>query len=373
MPIYAPTQHSAGFYAPEPDWLGTPTTMDPLPRAHSIPADLSLLGLEGHEPLDHHMATPASDFCTPPPVPWTTAADMSPTQYSNPIHHHATHIRAHSIDMTNGVTPVSAWEFTQAETATLAYCAAAPPTLPSNTGYFTSPIPAPSYRPSSVHTTRRPSAGGSCTCFTVCLQSLQALHNASYPAGPACPPLEAVLSLNRKAVEGCALMLACHRCISRSGIHTAAMLLGTVICKITSFYKAASRAYFDSCDSSSSGVMTPAGSTPASTSTGPASPASTSIGGRGGRGSFGGGMDDGTGLGGGFRVATNDSRWLQLEILAMELRKLEDVYARFREVCSDLSADPMQNVGSAMVGYLGQNLDDTLEAVASRRGDTGYS
>lgn len=145
------------------------------------------------------------------------------------------------------------------------------------------------------------------------------------------------------------IRVACTRCMRRSGTHTAAMLLATVIGTITSFYKNASQSYFDH-EGPSSVQMTTQISTPSMTSSGL------------------------TGLGvslGAYTVNGEDSRWLELEILARELRKLEEVYANFREVCSELSEDP--EVSKAMLGYLGQNLGSTMQVVTHRKGDIGFS
>lgn len=134
-------------------------------------------------------------------------------------------------------------------------------------------------------------------------------------------------------------MLACNRCMGRSGTHTATMLLATVIGKITSFYKSASQSYFD--NASQSSVVSP--------------------------GSNGLGVSLGA-----YQVNPEDGRWLELEILARELKKLEEVYSRFRDVCTELSEDP--EVSRAMIGYLGQTLGSTLEVVShNRKGDFGYA
>jgi hypothetical protein len=110
------------------------------------------------------------------------------------------------------------------------------------------------------------------------------------------------------------------------------MLLATVIGKITSFYKNASHAYFEN------GFFPTMGSPNA--------------------------------LGvaiGQYTLMGDDGRWLELEILARELRKLEEVYAQFKDVCADLSEDP--EVSKAMIGYLGHNLGSTLEVIHQRKGD----
>ena len=133
-------------------------------------------------------------------------------------------------------------------------------------------------------------------------------------------------------------MLACPKCMGRSGTHTATMLLATVIGKITSFYKDASQEYFESGSSASTPTASHHGS-------------------------------PGTGVGvslGTYTLGGEDCRWVELEFLARELRKLEEVYAQFREVCADLSEDA--EVSKAMIGYLGQNLGSTLEVVSTARG-----
>jgi len=114
------------------------------------------------------------------------------------------------------------------------------------------------------------------------------------------------------------------------------MLLATVIGKITSFYKNASHTYFEN------GAMQSA-----------ASPSAL-----------------GVSLGG-YTLMGEEGRWLEMEILARELRKLEEVDAQFREVCADLFEDP--EVSKAMIGYLGHTLGSTLEVIHHRKGDMTYT
>ncbi|KAL2023148.1 hypothetical protein VTK56DRAFT_3754 [Thermocarpiscus australiensis] len=161
-----------------------------------------------------------------------------------------------------------------------------------------------------------PSTGGYCTCFTACLQSLQALHNASTPEAPS---LDLILSLNRKAVEGCASMLSCARCLGRSGTHTAAMLLATVMGKVTSFYKIAFYTYFDGGGVSRNGTT-------------------------------------GTRL-----LREGGSRWVELEILTGELKKLQEVYGLFREVCGELSESDY--VSRAIASFLHHDVGSMLEVI----------
>ncbi|KJR81857.1 transcription factor [Sporothrix schenckii 1099-18] len=242
-----------------------------------------------------------------------------------------------------------------------------------------------------------------CVCFTACLYALQALHNASTPTAP---PFDVVLALNRNAVEGCAALLACAHCMRRSGTHTAAMLLATLLGKITSFYKTASPSHFrphsteaaaaasataaatvaaagmgdrhqnnqnhsvDAVDSLAAGAVddTTASSvsalpvhadhsSPTSNTAGIPFPAA------------GYGHSHGLGLGvslGAYQLQGEDGRWLELEILNRELKKLEEVYTRFHEVCGDLLFEDVA-VSKAMFGYLGQNLGAALELVNHRK------
>ncbi|KAL1901995.1 hypothetical protein Sste5346_001701 [Sporothrix stenoceras] len=213
----------------------------------------------------------------------------------------------------------------------------------------------------------------SCACFTACLHALQALHNASTPAAP---PFDVVLTLNRNAVEVCSAMLACPRCMRRSGTDTAAMLLATLLGKITSFYKTASQSYFrptattmgdtsqgESVDSIPEGQETSASSTSAAQPE-TSSPTSNAA-------SF---TAVGLGLGvslGAYQLQGEDGRWLELEILNRELKKLEEVYARFREVCGDLLFEDVA-VSKAMIGYLGQTLGAALDLVNHRKEDLQF-
>ncbi|KAI1081370.1 hypothetical protein F5B20DRAFT_62429 [Whalleya microplaca] len=331
------TSHQASsenMFRIEPGWTTPPTSVDGnMSRNPSISAGLALLGVEERAMGEHDpMSAPPEMYSAT--MPWTPPTDLSCTTFADVPATTASmsgaHMRSHSFDMSMSAPmtwtdPISHDMISYSQVPT-------PTSMTSN--YFPSPTTTPTMRPAtSRHRSSSSSVnGGSCTCFTACLQSLQALHNASSPAAP---PFDLVLSLNRKAVEGCAAMLSCNKCMNRSGTHTATMLLATVIGKITSFYKNAAYSYFES--GSSMGI---AQSNP--------------------------GNNLGVSLGV-YQLNGEDGKWLELEILARELRKLEEVYARFREVCTDLSDD--HEVTKAMIGYLGQSLGSTLEVISHRKGD----
>ncbi|KAI8957649.1 hypothetical protein F5Y11DRAFT_75620 [Daldinia sp. FL1419] len=328
-----PPEHIFNF---EPGWTTPPTSVDgSMSRNPSISTNLSMLGVEGGA-MTEQDPMPAPPEIYSPTMPWTPPTDLSCATFSDipvttaPMP--GTQMRSQSFDLSMS-TPM-AWTDPVAQDM-ISYSQVQTPTSMSS-NYFPSPTTTPTMRP--VGTRHRSSStmnGGSCTCFAACLESLQALHNAS---APAVPPFDFILFLNQRAVERCATMLSCTKCMSRSGTHTATMLLVTVIGKITSFYKAASNSYFDpNCMGMTQNNL---------------------------------GNNVGVSLGV-YQLNSEDGRWLELEILARELRKLEEVYARFREaVCTDYSDIP--EVTKAMIGYLGQNLGSTLEVISHRKGDTSF-
>lgn len=201
-----------GMYELEGGWITPPTSIDgSMSRTQSISSGLAFIGVDGSPPA-HADPSLATDMYGPG-IPWTPPSDI-PSQFTdssitNTIANDHIHRRSHSYDMSAGTMGwmepkgPELFGFNQASTPT----SMAPNCFPSPTvtPHHRQAPPRPKSTPSS-------SAGGSCTCFTVCLQSLQALHNASSPAAP---PFDLVLSLNRKAVEGCAAMLGMSTPFSR--------------------------------------------------------------------------------------------------------------------------------------------------------------
>jgi hypothetical protein len=179
---------------------------------------------------------------------------------------------------------------------------------------------------------------GNCNCFTTCLQALQALHNHAGPAQVA-PPFDVVLTVNGKAVEGCATMLACSNCVSKSGSHTTAMLLATIIEKIMSFYREASQNHFGFTRDSQRRQSVP--------------------------------LTFGT-----YTIASEDGRWLEMEILWRELRKLEELFIKFKEICSQGVMSVMDegedaSVQTALMTHLSQSLKFTFEVLKAQNNSLG--
>ncbi|KAM0333329.1 hypothetical protein ACHAQA_001990 [Verticillium albo-atrum] len=310
------------------------TFSSPFARDPSIPCDMDTL-----DPQDPSTAT--SMYSSG--LPWTPPNDFAALNYADlpypGAHVSGHHSRSASMDATT-TAQLNSWVDSVSQDPHC-FSTPAPALTPASMGsnYFPSPSSTPKNGSNShrKHSSKH-AASGACTCFTVCLQSLQEMHSASSPDPP---PFDVVLSLNRKAVDSCAALLACTPCLSRSGTHTTAMLLATIIGKITSFYQKATYSYFD-------GGGGEAGPRPGSL-----------------YGSSAAGASLGISLGA-YTLGGEDGRWLELEILARELHKLEEVYAQFRDVCGELTEDA--EVSRAMIGYLGHNLGTTLKVVSHRKG-----
>lgn len=201
--MYAVNTGMAGVYKLETGWTTPPppSSIDgALSRSQSTSSGLTFMGVDNTTTA--HFDTGISGDLYGPTMPWTPPSDMPATFNDSPVATalRNTHSRSHSYDTTNNglswVDPTSAEVFNFNQVPT-------PPNMASN--FFPSPTATPNMKSRPMRTSPTPiNTGGSCICFTVCLQSLQALHNASYPSSPS---FDLVLSLNRKAVEGCAAML----------------------------------------------------------------------------------------------------------------------------------------------------------------------
>lgn len=186
----------AGVYQVEAGWP-TPTISidEALSRNQSISSGLTFMGVDGATVANMDAGVPG-DMYDPTMMPWTPPNDMpafieSPgaTNVSNG------HSRSQSYDL--GCSAMG-WVGSSSPEVLCFNQVSTPPTV----NYFPSPTATPNMRPVSPRSTTVNSTAGSCTCFTVCLQSLQALHNATISL-----PFDLVLSLNRKAVDGCAAMI----------------------------------------------------------------------------------------------------------------------------------------------------------------------
>lgn len=188
--------------------------------------------------------------------------------------------------------------------------------------------PEPKSRPPDAAINERPT----CDCFAACLQALLALHNHSWMASSVQqggPPFDIVLSINREAVIGCSAMLSCSKCVSKIGNGISTMLLATIFGKVMSLYRAA--CFFR----------------------------------------FGGapGMQATAQLAfGAYTLTGEDRQILEIEILLIELRKVENLLKVFQEKFDSSHAEKDENsVYEALTSYLEKNLHYIVEFLQARK------
>jgi len=134
-------------------------------------------------------------------------------------------------------------------------------------------------------------------------------------------------------------MLDC-KCIHTSGSSSTTMLLATILSKIMSFYRAAAQNYFGF----------------ARAHQGQNQPLRLMY--------------------GSYQVAGEDGRWLEMEILWRELRKLEELFAKFKDICGSEAMAPGEDseeeaVRTALTNHLGQELNFTLEIMRTQEAEFG--
>ena len=174
-----------------------------------------------------------------------------------------------------------------------------------------------------------------CDCFAACLQGLQTLHNHSwlgFSTQQGGVPFDIVLAINRDAIDGCSAMLGCTKCISKSGNGVSTMLLATAIGKIISLYRAACSSRFGPGD--------------------PGSLQATS------QLAFGA-----------YMVTGEDRQLLEMEILLLELRKVESIINAYQErFCNAQNDNEESNMYNVLMTYLAKNLRHIFEFLHARKG-----
>ncbi|KAL8783769.1 MAG: hypothetical protein Q9213_004385 [Squamulea squamosa] len=172
-----------------------------------------------------------------------------------------------------------------------------------------------------------------CDCFAACLQALLLLHNHSWTTASTQqggPPFDIVLNINREAIEGCSTMLSCGKCITRIGNGISTMLLSTIFGKVMSLYRAACYFRF--------------GATPGMQAT-----AQLAF--------------------GAYTVTGEDRQLLEIEILLIELRKVENILKIFQEKFDSPQAERDEtSVYNALTTYLDKNLSYIVAFLQARKG-----
>lgn len=257
------------------------------------------------------------------------------------------------------LSPEAAFAELASAAASPGTCAGQSPAIPAWTSHgnssttlptFQSPLdmlsfghfahPQPHARPSlpAHHEPRQPPAEAAinerstCDCFAACLQALLTLHNHSWMASSSQqggPPFDVVLSINREAIEGCSTMLSCSKCVAKIGNGISTMLLATIFGKVMSLYRAACFFRFGAA---------------------PGMQATAQL-------AFGA-----------YTVTGEDRQILEIEILLIELRKVENLLKVFQEKFDSTQAEKDEtSVYNALTSYLEKNLYYIVEFLQTRK------
>ena len=173
-----------------------------------------------------------------------------------------------------------------------------------------------------------------CDCFAACLQVLQSLHNHSWllsSTQQGGPPFDIVLTINREAMDSCSTMLQCTKCVSRSGRSISTMMLATIFGKVMSLYRAACFLRFGSSASMQATAQLAFGA---------------------------------------YTVTGENRQLLEIEILLLELRKVESILAIYSERFRNAQADKNDETGvyDALTTYLDKNLHYIVDYLKHRKG-----
>ncbi|KAA6406518.1 MAG: hypothetical protein FRX48_09683 [Lasallia pustulata] len=185
-----------------------------------------------------------------------------------------------------------------------------------------------------------------CDCFASNLKSLETLRRYSDPySSQNATPFDVALFISKQAITHCTEMLSCTYCTrttSGDSNSTPMLIFAGLMNDILNSYSAACTAHFD---------LETTGSSPDSHSSSSSQ------------------LTLGT-----YLVDGEDGRHLKLEILMIELRKVERLWMQFKDVCAQVRVgDGRKSLLEALVCYLGQTLRDTVDRLEARRGHNGNS
>jgi len=172
-----------------------------------------------------------------------------------------------------------------------------------------------------------------CDCFAACLHVLQSLHNHSAllsSTQQGGPPFDIVLAINREAMESCSTMLECSKCVSKSGRSISTMMLATIFGKVMSLYRAACFLRFGPTNSMHATAQLAFGA---------------------------------------YTVTGENRQLLEIEILLLELKKVESILAIYTERFRDSQGekDDETNVYNALTSYLDKNLHYIIDYLRMRK------
>ncbi|KAL8744119.1 MAG: hypothetical protein Q9190_003600 [Brigantiaea leucoxantha] len=171
-----------------------------------------------------------------------------------------------------------------------------------------------------------------CDCFAACLQALASLHSSSRQPNSSQqsePPFDVVLITTREAIEACSAMLSCEKCVSRIGSGISTLLLATIFGKVMSMYRATCFFRFGAAP----GIL-PMGELAV----------------------------------GAYTVTGEDRKVIEIEILLLELRRVENVLKMFQDTFQSSQSEKDESVVyNALTSYLEKNLRYIVEFLHARR------
>ena len=234
--------------------------------------------------------------------------------------------------------------------------------------------------------TASPQSAGGCKCYPITLQSLYNQHGQAISASSgSTTPFDVALFINNRAIERCHAMLTCPECVlspdSNKSSTSMLMLAGTME-DILASYGTTCVAYLDNATLDSLVLSSGDSSTTSSSLSG--SPRMNAMHGFNTRtqsmSSQGSSHSSSTSMSmhgnipslqfslGTYRLDGEDGRHLKLEILKIELRKMERLWAVFRDICAHQRCqDDQKSLYAALVCYLAKKLRTTSELLESRR------
>lgn len=193
--------------------------------------------------------------------------------------------------------------------------------------YFPSPAATPNL-PHHHHGPITAAADHACGCFDSCLQALRSLHNVS-ESSISSP--DAIVLLNRIAVESCAGLLCCPACSKRSGISTTMMLMATILSKTAGMYRTAAQMHLGNASITRSDSSAPTSFQRRNSATG-----------------------------------HQQAERSQPAVSSRDMERLREVCSLFHDVCAYLPDDA--EVNRALVGHVGRTLGATMEAIKKMQG-----
>lgn len=224
--------------------------------------------------------------------------------------------------------------------------------------------------------TARSDDGIPCQCFNSNLQTLDTFHHYSRTLSTpsVITPFDVALQINKDAIARCTAMLRCPHCLRNCGPEssiTPILVVAGIMDDTLASCRAACTVYFGNTPSqptfSSTGVPSTASSagtnTPSAVTMSPGRSSTSSM-----TSSSTLALSSSQLTLGNYLVDGEEARHLKLEILMIDVRKVERLSVQFRDVCAQL---PMENeqkdLCAAFVFYFSKMLPQTMDMLEAHR------